>query len=436
MEAAAARCKILSTRVGIASDLLESSSLFSDISQAIHSMSEDIDCNLLAGNVDAHYGRILANHRLETVAPAVSALFDKLEDCEVFQGLAAKCVDQHPRTDSVSTQARLWRFAQRVISRRFPRFREERGAQPTRYAGLTVSLCRDFFKPPYGGGNQFMLALRGELQRRGIRVLNNDVAEGVDGYILDSLWFPARLLDKLSRLVSPKVVHRIDGPIYLYRGKDKELDDQIFEINREFATTTIVQSFFSLQRILEAGYRPVLPVVVHNASDPNVFNPTGKAPFDRDRKLRIVSSSWSSNRTKGADVYEWLDKHLNWERYDYLFVGHCSPSFRSIRKTDAVPSAELADRLRASDIYLTASRNDPCSNALVEALSCGLPAIFANSGGHPELAGMGGLGFDSPEEIPDLLLQMATYYEAFQRSISVASICEVTEKYLGCLFGE
>ena len=50
--------------------------------------------------------------------------------------------------------------------------------------------------------------------------------------------------------------------------------------------------------------------------------------------------------------------------------------------------------LRAHDVYLAASRDDPCSNALLEALACGLPAAFLRSGGHPELVGEGGIGFD------------------------------------------
>ena len=54
-------------------------------------------------------------------------------------------------------------------------------------------------------------------------------------------------------------------------------------------------------------------------------------------------------------------------------------------------------------MYLAASRDDPCSNALLEALACGLPAVFLRSGGHPELVGEAGLGFDEAEELPPLL---------------------------------
>ena len=33
-----------------------------------------------------------------------------------------------------------------------------------------VAIAHTFRKPPYGGSNQFLIALRGELERRGLRV--------------------------------------------------------------------------------------------------------------------------------------------------------------------------------------------------------------------------------------------------------------------------
>ena len=60
--------------------------------------------------------------------------------------------------------------------------------------------------------------------------------------------------------------------------------------------------------------------------------------------------------------------------YDYTFVGNVSERFERINHVPPVASEELADMLRDHDIYITGSKNDPCSNALIEALSCRLPA--------------------------------------------------------------
>jgi glycosyltransferase involved in cell wall biosynthesis len=86
--------------------------------------------------------------------------------------------------------------------------------------------------------------------------------------------------------------------------------------------------------------------------------------------------------------------------------------------------------LRNHDIYITASKNDPCSNALIEALSCGLPAIYYEDGGHPELVKAGGLAFRTEEEILTQLDDMVENYETFQNLISVSKLEDVAGKYI------
>ena len=39
------------------------------------------------------------------------------------------------------------------------------------------------------------------------------------------------------------------------------------------------------------------------------------------------------------------------------------------------------------EVYINLKYLDPCPNAVIEALSCGLPVIYSNSGGTPELVG-------------------------------------------------
>jgi glycosyltransferase involved in cell wall biosynthesis len=99
----------------------------------------------------------------------------------------------------------------------------------------------------------------------------------------------------------------------------------------------------------------------------------------------------------------------------------------------AVDSYRMAELFRGHDIYITASKNDPCSNSLIEALTCGLPAIYLQSGGHPEIVKQAGAGFEAAEQIPGLLEQVADQYAIFQSRITVPSIKEVSEQYLKVL---
>jgi glycosyltransferase involved in cell wall biosynthesis len=89
--------------------------------------------------------------------------------------------------------------------------------------------------------------------------------------------------------------------------------------------------------------------------------------------------------------------------------------------------------LREHDVYITASKNDPCSNSLIEALSCGLPAVYLQSGGHPEIVKQAGAGFEAQEQVPALLDQVVKEYETFQSRISLPALHEVSVMYLKVL---
>jgi glycosyltransferase involved in cell wall biosynthesis len=53
----------------------------------------------------------------------------------------------------------------------------------------------------------------------------------------------------------------------------------------------------------------------------------------------------------------------------------------------------------AADAYVMTKYNDPCPNTVLEALACGLPVLYSNSGGVPELVGSdAGIGLDCGEE--------------------------------------
>jgi glycosyltransferase involved in cell wall biosynthesis len=195
----------------------------------------------------------------------------------------------------------------------------------------------------------------------------------------------------------------------------------------------VLQSTWTYQRIAEMSYHPVKPVIIRNAVDPAVFHPHGRVPFDRSRKIRLIATSWSNNARKGGPIYKWLEARLDWDRFEFTFVGNESVAFNRIKSIPAVPSEALANILRDHDIYITASQNDPCSNAVIEALACGLPVVYRNDGGHPELVGFGGLPFTDQEEILAQLDRIAANYEMFQRLISVPTMDEVAESYLTLL---
>jgi len=278
-----------------------------------------------------------------------------------------------------------------------------------------------------------MRALWGELERRGLRIEGNRVARGTPACLFNSFNFDFRKFRRALRHSDCRRVHRVDGPIGVYRGFDDGTDARIHEINREIADATVFQSHYSLAKHRELGMDFAEPHVIPNAVDPHVFHATGRTAFSPGRRVRLVSVSWSDNPNKGAAVYRWLDRNLDWTRYEYRFLGRVKEPFARIEQVGALPSVEVATLLRDSDIYVTASKDDPCSNSLLEALSCGLPCLYLDSGGHPEIAGQAGLAFNDATEIPGLLDRLLRSYNDYQAAISLPTIADVAGQYMDVL---
>ena len=230
-------------------------------------------------------------------------------------------------------------------------------------------------------------------------------------------------------------MHRVDGPIGVYRGYDDGTDKRILRINHALADATVFQSRYSLDRHLELGLELRSPVVIPNAVDARIFHPPPSREPLAGRRLRIISTSWSDNPRKGGETLQWLDEHLDADRYELTFVGPLGRPPRAGAADRTGSSEQVAELLRGHDAYIAASRDDPCSNALLEALACGLPAVFLRSGGHPELVGEAGLGFDAPEELPAVLARLAAELDDRRAAIRVEPLASVADRYLKVLRG-
>jgi glycosyltransferase involved in cell wall biosynthesis len=312
------------------------------------------------------------------------------------------------------------------------RLRTETDWITSRRDGADVAVFHEFHPPPYGGGNQFLIALVGELRRRGIDVEVNRLSGKTPTCLYNSFNFDFTRLRRFAR-DGVRMVHRVDGPVGVYRGFDDGTDRRIAEINRELAAATIFQSRYSLEKHRELGLELRDPVVIPNAADPAIFFPPREREPLAGRRLRVIATSWSENPRKGADALAWLDRNLDLDSFEVTFAGNTQAKFQGIRTVGPFPSHTLAEVLRAHDAFLAASRDDPCSNALIEALSCGLPAAFLRSGGHPELVGDAGIGFDASEELPAVLSRLADELEHRRAAIRVPSLSDVADRYLEVL---
>ena len=319
---------------------------------------------------------------------------------------------------------------------RFSRLRRRAGtavAVGTRRLGRAdLAVFHDFAPPPAGGGNQFLRALVGELESRGLRVERNQLSARTPAALCNSYNFD---LDRLQRLLRPgcRIVHRVDGPIGVYRGEDDGTDRRIWKANAALASATVFQSRYSLERHAQLGLEFRDPRVIRNTVDPRVFNAEGRSPFAAGGKVRLIATSWSDNPAKGADTIRWLEERLDWSRFELTFVGRTPVRFDRLRMIPPVTPAELAGILREHDLYVTASLHESCSNAFLEALACGLPALYVDSGSNAELAGEAGLAFTDREELLGLLDRLVDEWEERRAAVALPTLAEVADAYLEVL---
>ena len=302
----------------------------------------------------------------------------------------------------------------------------------SRRDGADLAVFHEFEPSPAGGGHQFLRALKRELAGRGILVEHNRISGHTHACLFNSFNFDFARLRRFDT-EGCRMVHRADGPIGVYRGFDDGTDARIAAVNAELADATVLQSRYSLDKHVELGIELRDPIVISNTVDPAIFHrPDRRDPLD-GRALRVIATSWSANRRKGADVLAWLDRNLDPASFTVTFVGQLPQPFELIRHAEPLDSHGVARLLQEHDVYLAASRDDPCSNALLEALACGLPAAYLDSGGHPELVGDGGLAFDSPEEVPGVLERLAADLDSYRARISIPSLASVAAGYLEVL---
>lgn len=280
-----------------------------------------------------------------------------------------------------------------------------------------ISILREFYAPPYGGGNQFMLYLLKSLRKKGYKVKINSFDKDINLFIADYCWFPFRyekLIKKHKKKYNSKLIHRLDGILSNYRNDSKKMDKFAMSINN-MANTTIIQSNYTAKQFSEAGFDIKNVEVINNSPDEIIFNKNVNKIFNKNN-IKLISASWSTNKKKGMDDYKWLDENLNLD-INYSFIGRLDFIPKSIKVIKPLAPKSLAMKLKESDIFLFAAIDESCPNILIEAIACGLPIIYKNSGGSKELVKEFGLPYNEVKEIPKILNKLIENYDYYKNLV-------------------
>jgi glycosyltransferase involved in cell wall biosynthesis len=142
-------------------------------------------------------------------------------------------------------------------------------------------------------------------------------------------------------------------------------------------------------RVLQTGLSVEDKIeVIPNAVDKTVFSPRDRKGLRdkfgiKDTDFVICFVGGFINR-KGSKRLSDAITQLNDPNIKSFFMGKawsyddCTPDCLGILLKDSIPHEDLPDYLSASDVFVLPTLNEGCCNAIVEALSCGLPVISSN----------------------------------------------------------
>jgi len=251
----------------------------------------------------------------------------------------------------------------------------------------------------------FAKTLVDELDRRGVAWTRDHDDPAIDAALLVQWATPIEIVRKLKAR-GVKIVHRLDGRARaLIKNYDK--DEENRAINR-LADWTVYQSDYVRRHNFETwptifgdeppiADRPGRSSLIYNAVDRSVFRPDGPTePFDDDAEHRVLHVAFTANVRKGVGrLVEYANLLKDNPKIRFYTIGRQDQDDAHGGELARLPNvtrlgvivdrARLAQIMRTCDVLLFPSRNDYCPNTVLEAMACGTPVLYENSGGTPEL---------------------------------------------------
>lgn len=208
------------------------------------------------------------------------------------------------------------------------------------------------------------------------------------------------------------IIQRLDGVYYpdKHGPSYKKTNRFIERIYRSFSTHIVFQSRYSqLQCETMFGKSNAQATsLIYNGANRAIFYPSEKK-FD-DRKVQLLAVGKFRQDDMIRPFLDML-KHLDKERFTLTLVGSMDEvhlneflSYPNVKFHGRMNDKEIAEMHRKLDVFVFSHASAPCPNAVIEAVTSGLPVVSFDTGSMKELCGFNG---DLLAETPDKIFHTA-----------------------------
>lgn len=273
---------------------------------------------------------------------------------------------------------------------------------------------------PWGGANSFLRSLRDTLIVDPDIEIVSDENSACDIFFLNQLYrgpgrprlsrkflspWQIRLLSRSGttsrwRALYYKVVSKTVQPPAIVCRLVNHAEHAYGKANREqadlfsalpFTSKDIFQTRYLYEVFQASGYQKPNPVVIHNGVNQEVFHSQGRVTWRPGSPLVVVSSAMTIRRTKRFDLIAAASQIPGVESYHAgIWPDGVSPG--RVRQLGQLTHCEIAGFFREkAHVFMHPAEKDICPNAVLEAMSCGLPVFFSRLGGTAELVGESGI---------------------------------------------
>lgn len=159
---------------------------------------------------------------------------------------------------------------------------------------MRFHITNNFQPVPWGGCNQFLKALKKEFEIMECYEENPEETEAIlfNSYFSGSEYLFERILNIKQRYPNKIIIYRLDGPISVFRGKNKELDEIIKLFNKLFVDGIVFQSDWCKKQNKKLfGISSKYDSVIYNAPNNEIFNRHNKKELNPEFDSLILKNA-------------------------------------------------------------------------------------------------------------------------------------------------